>query len=313
MSGQWDGSSKRIPKTQPSTLIATLGTEPQVVTAALDLLLRQGEHISQVVVIHTVASPESGIPDAVARLRKAFEFDTGSHNVSPQSIPLHLVPLCDTSDRTLEDVQTPDQTQAAYRCLYNMVRTSKLEGDRIHLLIAGGRKTLALFGMAVAQLLFDENDRLWHLYSAGDFLESKRLHPLPGDEVHLIPIPVILWSQVSPILTDLSQVEDPLAAIEWVRSFQIAERLQNERTFVLGSLTPAEARVVALLVQRGWSDNQIAESLVISPRTVEGHLRSAYMKAEAHWELTDVSRTTLIALLSLFYSMQIGHAGNNLE
>jgi hypothetical protein len=37
------------------TLIATLGSEPQVVTAALDLLLRQGEKVRQVQVLHSVA------------------------------------------------------------------------------------------------------------------------------------------------------------------------------------------------------------------------------------------------------------------
>jgi len=39
----------------PSRLIATLGSEPQVVTATLDLLLQMGESIRHVSVIHTVA------------------------------------------------------------------------------------------------------------------------------------------------------------------------------------------------------------------------------------------------------------------
>jgi hypothetical protein len=56
---------------------------------------------------------------------------------------------------------------------------------QVHLSIAGGRKTMAVFGMTAAQLLFDEHDRLWHLFSGGEFLVSKRLYPQPGDEVRL--------------------------------------------------------------------------------------------------------------------------------
>lgn len=38
---------------RPAALVATLGTQPQVVTIALDLLLRRGERVDEVVVIHT--------------------------------------------------------------------------------------------------------------------------------------------------------------------------------------------------------------------------------------------------------------------
>jgi DNA-binding NarL/FixJ family response regulator len=42
-------------------------------------------------------------------------------------------------------------------------------------------------------------------------------------------------------------------------------------------LTPRETEVLQL-VSRGLTDNQVAEKLVISPRTVHGHLRSIYSK-----------------------------------
>lgn len=48
-------------------LVATLGTEPQVVTATLDLLLRQQAQISDVVVFHTVA-PGTAIAKSLERL-----------------------------------------------------------------------------------------------------------------------------------------------------------------------------------------------------------------------------------------------------
>ena len=80
-----------------ATLIATLGTEPQVVTAAVDLLSRQGERLCGVVVLHTTA-PGTPIASAVEKLRD--EFAIGSP-------PLTLVALHDEAGRPLQDVETP--------------------------------------------------------------------------------------------------------------------------------------------------------------------------------------------------------------
>lgn len=277
----------------PTVLIATLGTEPQVVTAALSLLTQQGENISQVIVIHTYA-PHTPIHDAIETLRKAFS------KIEDGPI-LKLVAICDEQERPFQDVETPPAARAAFRTLYNQVRLSKLEGARVHLSIAGGRKTMTIYGMLAAQLLFDDQDRLWHLYSEGDFLTSKRLHPQPGDQVHLIPIPVVQWSNISPMLLDLANIEDPYEALKHQEDLRLKKRLEDMRAFVRNVLTPAEERVVALLVGHGLSDQEIAEQLCLSPRTVEQHLRSAYSKAEEHWLLPDVNRSQLVRLLSLYY------------
>jgi CRISPR-associated Csx14 family protein len=284
---------------QSAVLIATLGTEPQVVTAALDLLRQKGECIVRVEVLHTT-SAGTQIEKAVQQLQAALD-----KLRDQDQIEFSLHPLMDAEGNLLADVRTAHESHAAFYQLYNQVRRAKFAGKRVHLCIAGGRKTLAVFGMATAQLLFDEGDRLWHLYSGGDFLESKRLHPEADDDTQLVPIPVILWSQVSPILTDLSSIEDPFEAVERVSELQLAERIEQARTFVLGALTPAERRAVALLVMDGLSDHEIADRLVLSPRTVESQLRTAYTKAAEHWELADVSRAQLIALLNLYYRMEI--------
>jgi DNA-binding NarL/FixJ family response regulator len=46
-----------------------------------------------------------------------------------------------------------------------------------------------------------------------------------------------------------------------------------------GGLTAREVEVLRLLAQ-GWTDAQIAEQLVISPRTVNNHLTSIYSKIQ---------------------------------
>jgi CRISPR-associated Csx14 family protein len=280
-------------KTKPaSALIATLGSEAQVITAAYDLLAAQGEHLSRVSVIHT-SSP--AISQAVARLKQHFT----------PACPLDWIHLTSDEGFLLDDVDSSLSARAAFQAMYREVRRAKQEGLRVHLSIAGGRKTMAVFGMTTAQLLFDENDHLWHLFSSGDFLASKRLHPLPGDRVELVEIPVILWSQLSPAALLLAQENDPYKALDIVRKLQLEEKITNARSFLLGSLTRGEFPVVELLVREGLSDQEIGARLSLSPRTVEQHLRSAYSKAAVHWELDQVGRSQLIALLNYYFTMQL--------
>ncbi len=138
----------------PATLIATLGSEPQVVTAALDLLLQRGEPITRTVVIHTFG-PGTIISAAVERLQGVF-----NKTYKETGVCLELEAILDERGFPFSDVETHAAAQAAFRTIYKQVHKAKLRGDRVHLSIAGGRKTMAVFGMSTAQLLFDENDHL---------------------------------------------------------------------------------------------------------------------------------------------------------
>lgn len=279
------------------TLLATLGSEAQVVTLTLDALLQRGEAVRRAIIIHTAPETEP-IAGALARLLAELR--------SPHyPDPLQIETLALTGPRgPLADVDSVDGAQAAFTTLYRAVRAEKLAGRRVHLSIAGGRKTMAVFGMAVAQLLFDTDDRLSHLVSQGALLAEKRMHADPGDEPHLIEIPVLLWRAVSPVLVELSDIEDPFVAVERQRALRLQETLDEARAFVLGALSPAERRAVELLVRESLSDQELAARLALSPRTVEQHLRSAYRKAAAHWALPEVNRIQLVRLLSLYYALK---------
>lgn len=295
--------AENISKRISSIFLATLGTEPQVVTAAVDLLQARGERLRQVHVFHTLSN-QPALAQARADLQAAFfQAPYLDH------LPLLTIPLLDDPNESpshcgqpLLDIDTPQAGKAAFQTIYRHLRELKRQGMRLHFCIAGGRKSLALFSMASAQLLFDEDDHLWHLISSGDFLASKRLHPLPSDQAHLLPIPLILWSQISPILTGLDQEDDPYAAAEKARKLQLNQRMDSARAFMLGALTPAERRVTECLLRSGGSDQEIAQELNLSPRTVEQHLRAAYTKAALHWDLKDVNRFQLVSLLNLYYT-----------
>lgn len=281
-----------------ATLFSTLGTEPQVVTAFVDLITRQGISIDSLHILHTIGG-DKRIDQATETLREEFANSSSIYKI-------HFHAIANLQGHPYPDIDSSESVEAFFRLLYLLIWQEKQANHAVHICIAGGRKTMAVYGMSAAQLLFDERDRLWHLFSAGSFLESKRLYPQPGDDVHLVSIPVIPWSSLSPVFTNLSGIQDPYTALEQVARLRLRERYDEARIFALSLLTPAEQRVVRLLALEGLSDQEIAERLMVSPRTVEQHLRAAYAKAEEHWQVEKITRTQLIALLQYFFSTQIG-------
>jgi len=277
-----------------TVLLATLGTEPQVVTAGLSLLGRRRVAVDQVEVFHTHAP----------RIQAARERLTAAFAQRPHWPPLAFIPLHDDAGRPLHDVVTEADAQAAFRIIYRRLREHKGQGRRVHFLIAGGRKPLALYGMATAQLLFDEDDALWHLYSAPAFLETRRMFPGPRDPVALVPLPVILWPRLEPAWASDTAQDDPWEAVAWARRLARDERLAQARQFFETHLTPAEQRVVATLVLEGLSDQQLARRLHLHEKTVGNHLSRVYDKAAAFWGLERVSRTQLVALLGVYLRLR---------
>ncbi len=282
---------------EPGILIATLGTKPQVVTTATDLLLSEGHSFSDVLVLH-VGGEREPLASALNRLREEFAAYPPYH-----SLTLQLQPLASASG-ALPDVETQADAEAAFRAIYRAVLNAKRAGRRVHLSIVGGRKVFAVYGMAAAQLLFDDDDCLWYVLVGGKFFADERLHPGPGDEARLVPVPVLRWSTISPVLTELSQVEDPFEAAERQRALGLRQALDEARAFVLDKLSDAEQPVVKLLVREGLTDEQIAERLSLSPKTVGHHLSSAYAKARARWQLEQVGRHQLAALLKLYFVLE---------
>ncbi len=275
-----------------SVLIATIGAKPQLVTLATDCLIARGELLEQVIGVHATRK----------RAETAQAIDTLTQEFSSNYINIKFNPIeLSANDEPLEDITTPLQVEVAFRTLYAVVRKEKLSDRKIHLLIAGGRRTLTVFGMSVAQMLFDDRDRLWHLASHPILEASARLHASDAEWARLIQIPVLPWGRLSPAFNILRSVEDPFLAEEQLRRLRLQEQWDQARIFVLTKLSGAERSVVELLTRDGLNQEEISGRLSISPRTVEQHLRSAYRKAADHWDMEDINQTRLVRLLSLYF------------
>lgn len=283
----------------PVVLMATLGSKAQLITLAVDCLRQEGEILQEAIVFHTIAQrPETA--RALEALRR----------VADTLPPCRFVELCGPQGPLL-DVTAPDEVECAFGQMYAEVRAAKLRGERVHLLISGGRRTLTVFGMAVAQMLFDDEDRLWHLASHPALEASGALRAGPGEWARLIPIPVIPWGRLSPVFDSLRDVTDPFEAARRLERLRLREQWDAARIFLLTKVSAAERQVLDLLAGEGLTQSEVADRLSLSPRTVETHLRNAYHKAAEHWDLPDVNQAQLVRLLSSFYHWSGGIQGKN--
>lgn len=283
-------------KRQQAALIATLGSEPQVVTIVLDRLLAQGCAIDEVTVVHT------GAPVVQAALeRVAAEFRAGTYpgvSLRPAAVsgPAGII----------ADLQTEEDMWALLRVLYREVRRARRDGRTVHLCVSGGRKAMGIAGMVAAQLLFGADDRVWHLISEGwQPGGERRMHLPPEERVWLVSVPVLRWTSSAAMLAALGSLEDPAEAIRCQEMLERGQTMRRRQEFLEHWLTEAEREVVRLACA-GLDNAAIAARLHKSERTVANQLTSVYGKLH-EWldypaRLPD--RSVLIAEFAPYYALE---------
>ena len=254
-------------KKPQQTLIATLGSEPQVVTLVLDRLLAQDHAVDEVVVVYTAAQ---AVQRAMDCLRAEF-----ARAVYPGTI-LREAPVLGPGFVT--DLKSEDDMWALLRTLYRELQRAKREGRIVHMAISGGRKVMAIAGMVVAQLLFDKHDRVWHLLSEGwQPGGEQKLHRPLGERVWLVPVPVLRWTDDAAIQLALGNLDDPAEAIRRQEMLARSQAMRRRKEFLEHWLSQAERQVVQAACD-GLDNAAIARRLHKSERTVANQLTRVYAK-----------------------------------
>ncbi len=253
--------------------IAMLGTERQGVTWLLDWLLAQGFPIKEVLVLHTQGEV---VQPGLEKLDAEFL----------QSYP-HLHYRREAvvgDDGPLRDIASEKDAWAFLRAIYRAIRRAQQAGYIIHLSLTGGRKTMAVYAMVAAQLLFGEKDRAWHMISETQWSGTeKRMHALPSDRFQVVPVPVLRWSDSDIARLLLSELDDPWEAIRRQQHFTVQEALRRRREFWNYRLSPAQRQVAELLVREGLDNAAIARRLGKSEHTVANQLTQIY-RAFEEWQ-----------------------------
>lgn len=246
----------------PAVLVSTLGAEAPVIAITTQLLLTHGVPLLAVELLHTIPS-DPAIRSALASVEATFASQT-------------RWPMLTTTQLPVADVLAPGEVDAFANALFAVLKRWLRQGYTVHLLLAGGRKSMAMIGVTTAQLLFGPEDRLWYLYSDDELRRSGRhlLHSTDDARLVQIPLPPPL---TAPVYGHALEAETPDEA----RSLLVHQIEEQRRRFVEEELTTAEREIAHFVVQDVATVGEIAARLHKSPKTVTNQLTSIYAKLEA--------------------------------
>ncbi|MCA9942352.1 MAG: hypothetical protein KC449_02675 [Anaerolineales bacterium] len=331
---------------RPYVFVATLGNAAPVVTLALDELLKHHQ-FAEVCIIHTDDTPEperaaKGLPTMHGTIKQldrefrqasqpeegngevkwAADYDDGQrwHQLTYRRVlirreepqPGKLEPLY----TAVRDVETEANAKATFRTIYRILRKYKEQRAIIHLSIAGGRKSMSVFGMSSAQLLFWPEDKVWHVVSQDEFMQTRAMHDDSGQSV-LVPIPVIRLSAASPVLGMLLTSSDPYDALAAQENFLYLSDRQRKEAF-LKELDQDEREILVGVVQ-GLTNEEIGKRLTdrLGKSRVADKLTTVYETymvsiADAPQDVTRPNNINMRTFLAAEFGAYFQQAGERL-
>jgi CRISPR-associated protein Csx14 len=266
------------------TLLATLGGQPQVVTFTLDLLLKRGIPIREVIVVHP-ASYDS-LEHSIACL--SAEFPGDRYRATGQSIRFRRR-ILQQYDVPIDDIVDDRSADGALNAMDEIIRDLKRQGRIIHFSITGGRRLISFLSFSAALLNFEHMDRLWHIHTPEDVKKRVRngvcMHVEPGDNVHLIEVPFARLAQ--PVLARLLSAESANArTIITMQEEQEKAEQQRRSRELLEKVTPMQRKVLQLFL-RGLTPQEVANELNISIKTVSSHTTVLLRECRNIWNIPE--------------------------
>ena len=270
-------------------MLATLGGQPQVITFALDALLRQGFVVHEVLVLHLMP------PADAARIRRARErllAEFPANVYAGQPCRLEFVPLQAAGQR-LDDIRDTVAANAAWEHIYTLLADLKTQGHHLHVCISGGRRMMALLSMSAATMHFDHNDYLWHMYTPKPLLERARdgavMHAAPEEGMRLIRVPLAPWGAYLPGLRELTRLSPRDAVARQTQ--HLAEVARQRCQAVEAQLTPRQLETLQAFAA-GHNPQAVAETMSITVGAVHTHKTVILSECRNAWHLPDDERLT---------------------
>jgi len=256
-------------------LLSPLDMDPDVLDRLIRHLTATGYNLTYVGILHTnPAHPE--VHAALKDLQGLIE----SYRHRRPALRFECIPIRDEDDYPL-DFQTEEESQVFLKVLYQNVVAHKRRRRRVHLSIASGRRFMAAYAMLVAQLLFDDEDRVWRVVystpsSGRPVIVRTPIGSVRRFRTEVVAVPVLRWALLPSTIHEILVWDDPLRAIERQQALQARQRNQLLRQF-WQELSPAERQVLRLLAE-GLSNKEIARRLGRRPKTVANQLACIYDK-----------------------------------
>jgi CRISPR-associated protein Csx14 len=273
-------------KPKPTTLLVTVGGQPQIVTFALDALFAQSVHISEVIVLY-VSSPNGRIYQSLQKLES--EFQNGSYQGRPLSYRPYPIRA---KQQTLIDVRDEADANTAWESVHELVARLKMEQHTLHVCISGGRRILSLLTMSAAMLHFGHQDVLWHMYTPDEIRQQagggSMMHLPPDSGFRLIRVPMMPWGSYFPALRLMAQPVTDGDVLAGPR--KLLDEVENGRCQAVYNKLTDRQRDVLYAFAEGLNPQQVAEKLFITIKTVDSHktvilaeCRNAWNLPEAGW------------------------------
>jgi len=280
---------------KPSTLVATLGGQSQVITFALDDLLRRGEVIDTVIIVY-IQPNAPRMQKALAQL--AEEFKDGQYQ--GRACKLRRMEISDNG-RALDAIDNEDLAELTWQSIHRLLINLKQDGHRLHLCIAGGPRMIGLMAMSAANLHFEHQDRLWHLYTPPNILAQAQdgalRHVTPESGVTLVQVPIAPWGAYFPALRTLTQVTSTQVI---ANQTELLDRDERQRcALVMERLTPRQQDVLKVIAQ-GKTPQDVAEALSVTLKTVDNHKSAIFAECRNAWGMADDARLTYYFLREKF-------------
>jgi CRISPR-associated protein Csx14 len=263
------------------TLVATLGGQPQIVTFTLDLLLRRGIPIYEVIVVHPASSPY--LPQSLQRLNAEFVGDR--YLFEGRNLTIHFrQQVLSHYDDIIDDIVDETTASGTLNTIGELIRDLKQRGRTIHFSISGGRRLMSFLSFSAALLYFGTQDELLHLYTPESMKEhidgSGVMHLPPGNGQRLIEVPFARAAQ--PVLA-LMLNQTPSATIQVQHEQQKAEERKRCKQ-VVDALTDKPRQVLRELA-RGVHPNDAAKILGIKSSTLSHHTNTIYQECRIAWNI----------------------------